>query len=222
MENQRGPQFRKVRERLYGVVLGAEGYNKYKVRFDNGEEKVCSSQTLKIEKQPSNVPLAEFMPAIANGEDHFAIEADDAEEDDDILLTSTSAQENCDTTDTLIFANNVGTAADANNTTNTAVEDGMSTTNEADGVEDETEGGLGLNDSADIEEDDINDELAETVPYADRLKNAEEHIASLEGTQVEMEKRSTREKMTWTVVEEVFDADVEYGVDRADIGAHME
>lgn len=75
-----------------------------------------------------------------------------------------------------------------------------------------------MNDSADIEEDDINDELAETVPYADRLKNAEENIASLEGTQVEIEKKPTWEKMTWTVVEEVFDADVEYGLDRADIG----
>lgn len=123
VENQRGPQFRKVRERLYGVVLGSEGYNKYKVRFGNGEEKVCSPQALKIEKQPSNVPLAKFMPAITNGENVFAIEANDAEEDDDILLTSsTSAQEICDTTDTLIFANNVGTAADANNTTNTAGE----------------------------------------------------------------------------------------------------
>ena len=44
--NHDGSKRRRLRERWFGHILSAVGTGKYLVRFDNGQEKECSSQVL--------------------------------------------------------------------------------------------------------------------------------------------------------------------------------
>jgi len=57
-----GPTKRRRRQRLYGQIVCAVGEKKYLVRFDNGVEKECSSNTLRVENMnealPPDMPLA--------------------------------------------------------------------------------------------------------------------------------------------------------------------
>ncbi len=61
---------------MYGVIAANTGYNKYKVRFKNGTEKVCHSNTLGSEKSRANAPQIEAM-AVVEGEDADGVNADE-------------------------------------------------------------------------------------------------------------------------------------------------
>jgi len=49
-----GPTKRRRRQRLYGYVISAIGEKKYLVKFDDGSEKECSSNILRVER--SHIP----------------------------------------------------------------------------------------------------------------------------------------------------------------------
>jgi hypothetical protein len=57
-----GPTKRQRRQQLYGQIVCAVGEKKYLVRFDNGVEKECASNTLRVESMnkalPPDMPLA--------------------------------------------------------------------------------------------------------------------------------------------------------------------
>lgn len=61
-----GPTKRRRRQRLYGYVISAIGEKKYLVKFDDGSEKECSSNILRVERShasiPPDVPLPPQVP----------------------------------------------------------------------------------------------------------------------------------------------------------------
>jgi hypothetical protein len=83
--NPNGHKLR-VRSWIHGVVVGAVGENKYKVRFENDEEIYCVSSSLRIESHDLGVPLSEAQTLVAHVEEHdHAFLADDEEEEDEGL-----------------------------------------------------------------------------------------------------------------------------------------
>jgi hypothetical protein len=62
--NPRGLK-RRVRQRIFGVVVCAAGEHKYKVRFENDLEKVCFSTSLRVESHDLSVPLIESLPLLS-------------------------------------------------------------------------------------------------------------------------------------------------------------
>ena len=57
MPNQKGPKLRRVKEKLFGTVLQSSGTNKYTVQFDNGMERECTSNVMKLaEKDAGRSP----------------------------------------------------------------------------------------------------------------------------------------------------------------------
>jgi hypothetical protein len=54
--NHDGSKRRRLRERWFGHILSAVGTGKYLVRFDNGQEKECSSQVLRKEARAAALP----------------------------------------------------------------------------------------------------------------------------------------------------------------------
>jgi hypothetical protein len=58
-----GPSKRRRRQRLFGHVIQAVGERRYLVRFDNGEEKECASNVLKVESALSSLPPDMPLPA---------------------------------------------------------------------------------------------------------------------------------------------------------------
>jgi hypothetical protein len=75
---------RRVRSRMCGVVVGAVGENKYKVRFDNDKEIHCVSSSLRIESHCLGVPLSEAQTLLGQAEehDHALLDDDEGEEDE--------------------------------------------------------------------------------------------------------------------------------------------
>jgi hypothetical protein len=61
---------RRVRSWICGVVVGAVGENKYKVRFENDKEIDCVSSSLRIESHDLGVPLSEAQTLLAQAEEH--------------------------------------------------------------------------------------------------------------------------------------------------------
>ena len=59
---------RRVHERVYGRVVEAVGQAKYRVRFDDGSEKVCASRTLRTEREEASIPQSELAAASSNEE----------------------------------------------------------------------------------------------------------------------------------------------------------
>ena len=51
-----GPHKRRRRERLFGHIIRAVGERRYLVRFDNGEERECASNVLKVESSLASIP----------------------------------------------------------------------------------------------------------------------------------------------------------------------
>jgi hypothetical protein len=74
----------RVRSRICGVVVGAAGENKYKVRFENDKEIYCVSSSLRIESHDLGIPLSEAQMLLAQAEehDHALLDDDDEEEDE--------------------------------------------------------------------------------------------------------------------------------------------
>jgi hypothetical protein len=73
---------RRVRSRICGVVVGAVGENKYKVRFENDKEIDCVSSSLRIESRDLGVPLSEAQTLLAQAEEHEHALLADEEEDE--------------------------------------------------------------------------------------------------------------------------------------------
>jgi hypothetical protein len=61
--NPRGHK-RRVRQRIFGVVVCAAGEHKYNVRFENDTEQVCFSTSLRVESHDIGVNLEEVMPSL--------------------------------------------------------------------------------------------------------------------------------------------------------------
>jgi hypothetical protein len=61
-----GPSKRRRRQRLFGHVVRAVGGKKYLVRFDNGEEKECPSNILKVESIVTSLPPDVQIPIAQN------------------------------------------------------------------------------------------------------------------------------------------------------------
>jgi hypothetical protein len=84
--NPRGLK-RRVRHRLFGVVVCAAREHKYKVRFENDLEKVCFSTSLRVEIHVLGVPLIEslhLLPVAQQEEAQGGAEdADDKEEEEE-------------------------------------------------------------------------------------------------------------------------------------------
>ena len=55
---------RRVKQRIFGVVIESVDTNQYKVKFDNGLEKVCNSRSLRTERQIAGVPISESSPSV--------------------------------------------------------------------------------------------------------------------------------------------------------------
>jgi len=54
--NPKGPNVRRVRDQLFVTVLRSVGANKYAVVFDNGMERVCASNSMKIVPKTAGLP----------------------------------------------------------------------------------------------------------------------------------------------------------------------
>jgi hypothetical protein len=84
--NPRGLK-RRVRQRLFGVVVCAAGEHKYKDRFENELEKVCSSTSLRVESHVLVVFLIESLPLLPAAQQEEAQggaeDADDEEEEEE-------------------------------------------------------------------------------------------------------------------------------------------
>jgi hypothetical protein len=84
--NPRGLK-RRVRKRLFGVVVCAAGEHKYKVIFENDLEKVCFSTSLRVESHVLGVPLIESLPLLPAAQQEEsqggAKDADDEEEEEE-------------------------------------------------------------------------------------------------------------------------------------------
>jgi hypothetical protein len=59
-----GPAKRRRRQRLFGHIIQAVGERRYLVRFNNGEEKECASNILKVESALASLPPDMPMPAV--------------------------------------------------------------------------------------------------------------------------------------------------------------
>ena len=59
-----GPAKRRRRQRLFGHIIQAVGERRYLVRFNNGEEKECASNILKVESALTSLPPDMPMPAV--------------------------------------------------------------------------------------------------------------------------------------------------------------
>ena len=78
-----GPSKRRRRQRLFGHVLRAMGEKCYLVRFDDGQEKECSSNILKVESSSASLPPDMPLPVREVTRDMSAVE--EAAGDPDVL-----------------------------------------------------------------------------------------------------------------------------------------
>ena len=86
VDNPRG-HGRRVRQRIYGVVLKTCGHNKYSVKFDDGSVQEHHSNSLKLEKETTAIPVAEVEDG-KEGEDDVVADVindvgEEAADDDD-------------------------------------------------------------------------------------------------------------------------------------------
>jgi hypothetical protein len=79
-----GPSKRRRRQRLFGRVIRAVGEKKYLVRFDNGEEKECPSNILKVESIVTSLPPDEQIPIAQNVREEAIIAAEIGEAEQDV------------------------------------------------------------------------------------------------------------------------------------------
>lgn len=83
-----GPTKRRRRQRLFGQIVRAVDGKKYLVRFDNGHEQECHSNSLKVEGIHEALPPDVIPPAPSTtreqdeSEEHLATAADQEEEED--------------------------------------------------------------------------------------------------------------------------------------------
>jgi hypothetical protein len=86
-ENPRGHK-RRVRQRIFGVVVCAAGKHKYNVRFENDTEQVCLPTSLRVESHYIGVPLEELIPSLPMAQQEEAqggVEDAAEEEENDFL-----------------------------------------------------------------------------------------------------------------------------------------
>ena len=93
-----GPTKRRRRQRLYGQVVSAVGEKKYLVRFDNGLEKECSSNSLRVEKIHESIPpdVIPPQPATIREERELEEQAEDAadqEEEEELAVEADEGNE---------------------------------------------------------------------------------------------------------------------------------
>jgi hypothetical protein len=69
--NPRGLK-RRVRQRLFGVIVCAAGEHKYHVKFENDLEKVSFSTSLRVESHVIGVPLIESLPLLPAAQEEEA------------------------------------------------------------------------------------------------------------------------------------------------------
>jgi hypothetical protein len=79
-----GPSKRRRRQRLFGHVIRAVGGKKYLVRFDNGEEKECPSNILKVESIVTSLPPDVQIPIAQNVREEAIIAAEIGEAEQDV------------------------------------------------------------------------------------------------------------------------------------------
>jgi hypothetical protein len=87
VENPRGHK-RRVRQRIFGIVVCAAGEHKYSIRFENNTEQVCFSTSLRVESHDIGIPLEEVMPCLPMAEQEKAqggVEDAEEEEENDFL-----------------------------------------------------------------------------------------------------------------------------------------
>ncbi len=88
-----GPSKRCRRQCLFGHVIRAVGEKKYLVRFDNWEEKECSSNILKVESMAASLPPDVPLPVPQNVREEAMLDAvigeveQDADEGEDLPAT---------------------------------------------------------------------------------------------------------------------------------------
>jgi hypothetical protein len=68
-------------QRLYGHILSAVGELKYLVHFDDGTEKECPAEVLRVEKVVENLPPDIQLPALSN-----TVEAAEVQEADEEIV----------------------------------------------------------------------------------------------------------------------------------------
>ena len=179
---------RRRRERLFGHIIAAVGEKRYLVRFDNGQEKECPSNILKVESSaasiPPDIPLPARQENLASVTAIMENEADvqDIEETEDLPAVRPE-EEDAEVLDEL----NGGEAEEAN----------------------EREAAVNKPDGANENIHDPNGRMPGQLPkaadavqkdYHSIKKAAKEKIAALVGTEISVvtKKNGT---MKWTVVE---------------------
>jgi hypothetical protein len=83
-----GGQKRRVRQRIFGIVVCAAGEHKYSIRFENNTEQVCFSTSLRVESHDIGIPLEEVMPCLPTAEQEKAqvgVEYAEEEEENNFL-----------------------------------------------------------------------------------------------------------------------------------------
>lgn len=55
---------RRVKQKLFGAVIESVDANKYKVKFNNGLEKVCNYHSLRTERDVVGIPMSETSPSV--------------------------------------------------------------------------------------------------------------------------------------------------------------
>jgi hypothetical protein len=82
-ENPRG-HTRRVRQRIFGVVVCASGEHKYNARFESDTEQVCFSTSLRVESHDIGVRLEEVKPSLPMAQQEEAQgDVEDAEEEEE-------------------------------------------------------------------------------------------------------------------------------------------
>jgi hypothetical protein len=76
-----GPTKRRLRQCLYGIIVGAVGGKRYMVRFDNGTEKECASSTLGVEKMHTSLPPDVNLPVQAANEPNPYVDVNEVQEE---------------------------------------------------------------------------------------------------------------------------------------------
>ena len=180
--NPKGPKLRRVREQLFGTVLQSIGTNKYTVRFDNGMERECTSNVIKIvPKSAGRSPDDQEM-----SESSTSGEASESSGNSDSARDESSSQELiCDREDQVDTEEHMPTT-----------DEGFDDTEMDDGVDDD---GINIGD-INVPADDIRTDPDAPLTYHQKLQAARDKVKDLVGTVVERTQKKVT--MQWIVVTE--------------------
>ena len=97
IQNPRGAQHRRIRERLFGKVISSIGGNKCKTLLDDGIEKELQSNDLRLEESSAGLPIAEASEETAEveenvNEDNVDVVVDQ-EESEDVMFPMDGADD---------------------------------------------------------------------------------------------------------------------------------